>query len=262
MRVPWLAQVLRDAGLPVYEDPGWKGRGRELTTVNGVVWHHTATGTRWADGHVLALLRHGRSDLAGPLSQLGLERDGTWVCIADGRANHNGYGKWGNQSIGVEAYNDGIGERWPSVQVDSYHLGTAAICRHLGMGADRVLGHRETDPRRKIDPTGIDMVDARRRVHLLLSGSPKPPPKEMFTVSQFDDLMREIKRAKDEANAARAAATIAASEAAAARQYARQAYAYGKAAAQWSPKAAEIAESAGRIDREQRDAEKAAQGKS
>lgn len=196
MRVTWLASVLRDAGLPVYEDPGWKGRGRDLTSVAGVVWHHTATGPRWTDGHVLALLRHGHRDLAGPLAQLGLERDGTWVCVADGRANHNGYGRWGNQSIGVEAYNDGLGEPWPRAQLDSYHEGTAAILRRLGAGADRVLGHRETDPRRKIDPTGIDMDAARARIASLLSGHPRhtppPPTDQELTVAQIDDLIARL----------------------------------------------------------------------
>ena len=111
----WLAGVLRAAGCKVYEMPGWKERGtRELDVIYGVVQHHTATGTNWDDDHVAFLLRDGRRDLAGPLSQLGLERDGTFVCVAAGRANHNGYGEWGNSSIGIEAYNDGVGEVWPS----------------------------------------------------------------------------------------------------------------------------------------------------
>lgn len=172
MRLTWLADVLRAEGLNVYEDPGWQTRGRDLTTLHGIVWHHTATGPNWLDGHVLALLRHGRRDLPGPLAQLGLERDGTWVVVAAGRANHNGYGTWGNDSIGVEAYNDGLGEPWPKAQLDSYHRGTAAICRHLAWGADRVKGHRETDPRRKIDPTGIDMHAARARVGQLITKGP------------------------------------------------------------------------------------------
>jgi len=62
------------------------------------------------------ILRDGRRDLPGPLAQLGLRRDGTFVTVAGGRANHNGYGRWGNNSIGVEAYNDGVGEPWPTAQ--------------------------------------------------------------------------------------------------------------------------------------------------
>jgi len=130
-----------------------------------VVWHHTATGPNWQDGHVAALLRDGRRDLTGPLAQVGIERDGTWVIVALGRANHNGYGQWGNDSIGLEFYNNGLGEPWPDVQVDSGVKGIAAIMRHLNLQpSTRLKGHRETDPRRKIDPTGIDMADIRRRV--------------------------------------------------------------------------------------------------
>ena len=65
MRLTWLPAVLRAAGLDVYEMPGWRTRGRSSITVQGVVGHHTATGPRWADGHVAALLRDGRRDLAG-----------------------------------------------------------------------------------------------------------------------------------------------------------------------------------------------------
>jgi hypothetical protein len=172
LRLTWLPEVLRAEGLDVYELPGWKGRGRELASVDALVWHHTATGPRWLDGHVAALLRDGRRDIAGPLSQLGLERDGTWVVIADGRANHNGYGTYGNDTIGVEAYNDGIGELWPGVQIDSYDRGSAAILRHLGLSPARMLGHRETDPARKIDPAGVDMDAARERVAHLITTSP------------------------------------------------------------------------------------------
>src|SRR5690606_11664261 len=118
-------------------------------TPQGVVCHHTATSSAWQDGHVAALLRDGRRDLAGPLSQLGLERDGTFVVIAAGRANHNGYGTWGNDSIGIEAYNSGLGEPWPAVQLDAYQRGVAAILAHLGLDVSCCKAHRETDPKRK-----------------------------------------------------------------------------------------------------------------
>lgn len=165
MKVDWLADVLRGAGLNVYEMPGWKeagtldkrtGQPRELARVDAIICHHTATTRRWLDGHVAALLRKGRLDLAGPLSQTGLERDGTWVCVAAGRCNHNGYGTWGNNTIGVEAYNDGVGELWSNEQYASYVKGVAAIAHYLNMPMARVLGHRETTPG-KPDPYGIHM---------------------------------------------------------------------------------------------------------
>lgn len=179
MRATWLAQVLRDAGCKVYEVPGWQARGKELTTIEGVVWHHTATGPSWTNRRVQDLLVDGRSDLAGPLAQLGLERDGTFVVVAAGRANHNGYGTWGNQAIGIEAYNSGTGDAWPAVQVDAFDRGTAAILAHIGRGADRCKGHKETDPNRKIDPAGIDMNQARQRVAHLITYRPPSEDDDM-----------------------------------------------------------------------------------
>lgn len=164
MRVPWLADVLRGAGLTVIETSGWKGRGRDLTGVSGVIWHHTATGPGTSDAAVDSLLINGRQDLPGPLCQLGLDRGGRFHVIADGKGNHNGYGTWGNNSIGIEAFNSGVGEPWPSGQVDAYVAGTRAILTHLGLPLDRMLGHKESDPGRKIDPAGLDMNDMRRRV--------------------------------------------------------------------------------------------------
>lgn len=194
MTITWAADVLRSAGLPVYEDPGWlTRRSRAGYAPQGIVWHHTATSLAWLDGHVLALLRNGRRDLSGPLSQLGLERDGTWVCIASGRANHNGYGTWGNDSIGVEAYNSGLGEPWPKAQVKSYEQGTAAICKYLGWDPrTRVKGHKETDPTRKIDPTGINMHMARTEVGLWLAGTHEQDPFMALTDPAQEQLARRV----------------------------------------------------------------------
>ena len=168
----WLPDVLRGAGVDVYVMPGAETRTSRSSGLSplGVVWHHTATGPNWQDGHVAALLRDGRRDLAGPLAQVGIERDGTWVIVALGRANHNGYGHWGNDSIGLEFYNDGVGEPWPRAQVDSGIRGTRAILDYLGKRAGTaVLGHRETDPKRKVDPHGLDMSEVRRRIDSAVS---------------------------------------------------------------------------------------------
>lgn len=167
----WLPGVLRAAGVDVHVLPGAEARTTRVTglDVHGIVWHHTATGPNWSDGHVAALLRDGRRDLAGPLSQVGIERDGTWVIVALGRANHNGWGRWGNDALGLEFYNSGVGEPWDPRQVESGVVGTAAVLAHLGFDVARVQGHRETDPRRKIDPAGLSMRDVRARIHTLLS---------------------------------------------------------------------------------------------
>jgi hypothetical protein len=198
MRVTWLADVLREAGCDVYEDPGWQGRGKELRAVKGIVWHHTASSPRTPDVAVAAILRLGRPDLAGPLAQLGLERDGTWVVVADGRANHNGYGEWGNDAIGIEAYNSGVGEPWPQVQIDSYERGTTAILRHLALSAVAVKGHKETDPGRKIDPAGIDMHATRERITRALASPDTPKDWLMaLTDQQQTDLYEWVKDIHD-----------------------------------------------------------------
>lgn len=162
----WIPDVLRRAGVDVYVMPGAEGCGSVNFAIDAIIWHHTATGPNWADGHVAALLRDGRRDLAGPLSQVGVERDGTWVIVALGRANHNGYGIYGNRSLGLEFYNSGLGEPWPKAQVESGLLGIGAIRDYIAQTENRaipLLGHKESDPKRKPDPQGLDMNDIRRR---------------------------------------------------------------------------------------------------
>lgn len=168
MRATWLADVLRDAGLTVVEMDGWETRGGELSTIRGVVAHHTATSVMSSDSNVARLLRDGRSDLKGPLAQLGLDRSGRFWLVASGRCSHNGHGEWGNQSIGIEAFNNGTGEMWPELQLDAFRRGTAAILRKLGLSACCVKAHRETDPRRKTDPAGVSMSAFRDEVARLM----------------------------------------------------------------------------------------------
>jgi peptidoglycan hydrolase-like protein with peptidoglycan-binding domain len=177
-KLTWLPEVLREAGLKVAEVEGWTTRGRgDMGEVRGVMLHHT--GTR-APGNMptLAMLKSGRSDLPGPLSQLGLGRDGTFYVIAAGRANHAGRGVWqtvttGNSSfIGIEAENGGgPADAWPDVQMDAYRRGTAALLRRIGAPATMCCGHREyAQPEgRKIDPR-FDMVAFRKEVADVLRG--------------------------------------------------------------------------------------------
>ena len=67
----------------------------------------------------LDTLIQGRSDLPGPLAQLGLGRDGTYYVIAAGKCNHAGAGSWkgvtsGNTDfIGIEAENTGLSNDSP-----------------------------------------------------------------------------------------------------------------------------------------------------
>jgi len=163
-RATWLPEVLARAGCSIVTLPGWEAAGRDVAGWLALVAHHTATGPKATDQAVANLLRNGRSDLPGPLSQLGLDRHGRYWLIAAGRCNHNGRGTHGNNAIGIEAYNDGVGEPWPTAQVDAYVRGAAAILDHLRLPTSRFLGHRETDPIRKSDPRGLDMNRLRQRV--------------------------------------------------------------------------------------------------
>jgi N-acetylmuramoyl-L-alanine amidase/Putative peptidoglycan binding domain len=181
----WLAQVLKAAGLKVAEQPGWENRGRgPMGTVRGVICHHTA-GPKAGIMPSLKVITQGRSDLPGPLCQLGLGRDGTWFVVAAGRANHAGGGSWkgittGNSSfIGIEAENMGTAaDPWPAVQMDSYKRGVAAILKKLGADESMCAGHKEyaLPKGRKSDPS-FDMNDFRKGVAAILGGrAPIPPP--------------------------------------------------------------------------------------
>src|SRR5579875_566646 len=162
----WLADVLRDANLPVVEQFGWQNRGRaDMHSPVGVICHHTA-GPLAGNAPSLHTVLHGRPDLPGPLAQLLLARDGTYHVIAAGTANHAGAGSWqgnthGNsQFIGIEAENTGhttgrLADPWPLVQMNAYSWGVAAILRRIGAGASMCCGHREyaLPKGRKPDPT-------------------------------------------------------------------------------------------------------------
>ena len=181
----WLPTVLKDRGLKVALTDGWENRGQgDVGNIVGVICHHTATPGKSANMPTLNTLIQGRSDLSGPLAQLGLGRDGTYYVIAAGRCNHAGKGVWkgvttGNSSfIGIEAENTGLADDspWPQVQMDAYHLGVAAILAHIGQAADFCAGHKEfaLPAGRKNDPT-LDMNAFRSAVAAILDGTAPVP---------------------------------------------------------------------------------------
>jgi hypothetical protein len=179
MRLPWLYDVLKDAGLDVIAVQGWEKRGADLEAVDCVLWHHTAEGASPTDDITsLSMLVFGRKDppLPGPLCQLALGRSGRYYVVAAGKANHAGPGMWRGtnrsaRTMGIEAANDGKEEGWPERQVDAYVEGTAAILKHLRLSADAVCGHKEwaLPKYRKIDPHKLDMNEMRTRVHWALN---------------------------------------------------------------------------------------------
>lgn len=183
----WLASELLAAGLKVAEQPGWKTRGHgNVGMIKGVMCHHTA-GPLHGNMPSLGVITNGRPDLPGPLSQLGLGRDGTYFIVAAGRAFHAGAGNWqgitkGNSSfIGIEAENTGYlngpkADPWPAVQIDAYERGVAAILKKIGVDAIMCCGHKEyaLPQGRKSDPT-FDMPTFRSHVAAIMAGTAPAP---------------------------------------------------------------------------------------
>lgn len=192
-----LANVCRAAGLAVVEIDGWQTRGylgRDLADVRGVLWHHTAAGGSSFvrdDAPSLGICTDGRSDLAGPLSQIVLGRSGTVYIVAAGLANHAGAGSApgiptdaGNYYlIGIEMESSGVAPYdWTPEQL--------AVVPVLGAALERAylydqaeddrpqLGHKEYSSQGKIDPAGWpgDCDGLRDSINAILSGAPVSLP--------------------------------------------------------------------------------------
>jgi N-acetyl-anhydromuramyl-L-alanine amidase AmpD len=189
----WLADVLRAEGVNLVEYPGWRDRGHgDFKDIRGVMVHHTGSDTATA-----ASIANGRPDLAGPLSQLHIARDGTVTVVAVGVAWHAGVGMYpwlptnmGNwHLIGIECANSGTSptaphrQNWPDAQYFALVDSCAAINRRLAQNASRTIGHKEYAGRAqgKWDPGAIDMdilrADIQARIGVLpdLAPTPRPP---------------------------------------------------------------------------------------
>lgn len=175
MRLHWLPQVLRAAGLTVHEVPGWKTRGADaFGPVRGITCHHTAGSRTSTDEGEIRTLLSGSESAPPPIAQLYLSRSGEWWVVASGRCNHNRTGwdgpneGYGNSALlGIEAQHSGGDEPWTDRQYHSYVRGVAALVRHKATGwevaAGRVAGHKEHQPGQKSDPT-FDMDTFRDHV--------------------------------------------------------------------------------------------------
>lgn len=163
-----LADACRKSGLKVVEVDDWKTRGHgQLVSVETIACHHTA-GPATGNFPSLEIVRDGRSDLSGPLAQLGLGRDGTVYVISAGVAYHAGTVKSQDYDnlhcIGIEAEATGVSS-WPEVQMVAYAKLCLALCQHYKVPISRVLGHKEicSPTGRKIDPN-FDMNAFRKRI--------------------------------------------------------------------------------------------------
>lgn len=185
--------MLRAEGLDPVEFPGWRTRGHgDFKDIRGVMVHHTGSNTAGA-----ASIANGRPDLAGPLSQLHIARDGTVTVVAAGVAWHAGVGMYpwlptnmGNwHLIGIECANTGTSpsaphrRNWPDAQYFALVRSCAAINRRLGQSSARTIGHKEYAGRAqgKWDPGAIDMDILRRDIAEQIgtvvdpASTPRPP---------------------------------------------------------------------------------------
>lgn len=183
-----VADVLRAAGLPVIEVPGWKTRGvpdMRMGAIQGGLVHHTA-GPATGVYPSLRTVRDGRADLEGPLAQLGLGRDGTWYAIAAGYCNHAG--KVGDQrysnahALGVECENTGS-QPWPQVQYASLVAGCRALGAHYSI---TWRGHKEAaiPAGRKVDPN-LDM-------NALRAAIAAPPQEDTVTPQDIEAIADRV----------------------------------------------------------------------
>jgi len=177
--VPWLADAARSTGYRVVEVGGWRTRGHgAMRLVEGVVGHHTATPDNAAgDYPSLGIVTNGRSDLAGPLCNLGLGRNGTIYVVAAGCAWHAGASAWAGFSdlndefLGIEAESGGTG-KWSAAQLDCYPKLVGALLKYMHRGVDRYAGHKDValPHGRKPDPVGIDTGWMRTQASKFMSG--------------------------------------------------------------------------------------------
>lgn len=185
--IPWLADVLREAGVEVVEEGNWRGRAVPGSfNPIGVLWHHTASSTSGpGNPHPgLGVVINGRSDLQGPLAQALVDYNGVFHVISAGRCNHAGRarvsgpipaGDGNTMLIGWEIDYNGQTQQMSAAQYSASVKATVAVLRQLGRDAEHVRGHRETSTTGKIDPYAIDLDALRAEVAGLLGGvEPKP----------------------------------------------------------------------------------------
>ncbi|GAB2459629.1 peptidoglycan recognition protein family protein [Jatrophihabitans fulvus] len=186
VRLTWLPDVLRAEGCTVIEQGDWLDRSRPTGdfTPYGVLLHHTAGGVDASSSNPAPTLNtviDGRSDLAGPLCHILIDRNGACRLIAGGRANHAGEarasgpmpaGDGNTLFVGIEIdYNaTGVdtGQHPSSAQREAAVAAATAIVRHYGNDGSYVRAHRETSVTGKIDPSFFDMDTVRAQVNARL----------------------------------------------------------------------------------------------
>lgn len=168
-RAVWMADALKDFGVPFKTVAGWETRGESVFDPVGVMNHHTADTSPTSS--LLSMILSGRPDLPGPLANVYTEWDGTIYLVAAGEANHAGGGRIevrdralrelaplgdaadhyprsdnyvGNDYwIGNEVQHPGDNTPYPEAVIEAVVSFNAAICAFQGWSANRCIHHRE-----------------------------------------------------------------------------------------------------------------------
>lgn len=171
------ADVLRAAGLVVVEYEGWQSRARSsggfAHAPLGIQWHHTASSTSPIND--ASYQAEGSDD--SPIGNMTIMRDGAVWLIAAGAANTAGKGgplhglsrgvvpldSANSTTWAIEVANNGVGERWPQVQVDAYFAASNALNALFGnLPSDvftHALGAGDGWTSRKVDPAVAESVE-------------------------------------------------------------------------------------------------------
>lgn len=146
-----------------------------------IVIHSTETP---ADGTTAGTLQYlTQNDRQVSIHELIMPGHPVYRMVPDDRAAHHvGYATLPNGAGGFEANLQTWGEELYNVAGRPVDKETrdrgvaraAEACKRLGLTSAEVLGHREVDPARRSDPTGIDMDAFRRDVATLLGEKREP----------------------------------------------------------------------------------------
>ena len=108
--------------------------------------------------------------------------DTAYIMAGDDKtAAHVGYGTLPNGARGYEAnrqsygisMDNKAGQAPSDATIQTAIERTAAALGRFGLGIDRVIAHRDADPERRSDPTGVDMSDFKALVARHLEGGPQ-----------------------------------------------------------------------------------------
>jgi len=154
-----LLTALRKQKITVVEVDGWRTRGKPMAAdIVGSVNHHTGGAVHGAIPSLNVLI-NGRSDLPGPLCNVGLGRDNKAYLISAGKANHAGVGAWKGQTgnykfFGLEwEHSGGPNEPIPNELVETAAKIHAAFAEVGTFNATMTCQHWEfaLPPGRKVD---------------------------------------------------------------------------------------------------------------